>query len=122
MSLEDMCPDRLRNRYRDWAERWPTVDDIRQEIADWLSEEASRTPKGKTIAAVGAPEAVAEEEELVEAYVYDTASDQWICGFAPKRARTDEGPDGHAEMTAATAAQASAAGKGCKGGKEAAKV
>ena len=29
MSLEDMCPERLRNRLRDWAERWPTIDDVR---------------------------------------------------------------------------------------------
>ena len=36
ISLEDMCPDRLRNRFRDWAKRWVTVDDVRQEIADWL--------------------------------------------------------------------------------------
>ena len=63
MSLEDMCPERLRNRLRDRTERWPTSDDVHQEIADWLSEEASRAPKGKAIAAVSAPEAEVAEEK-----------------------------------------------------------
>ena len=91
---------------------------MRQEIADWISEEPSRAPKGKAIAAVGAPDAVAEtEEEWEETYVYDTYSEHWLCGLAPNRPQTDEGPDGDAEMLAATAAQAPAAGKGGKGSK-----
>ena len=119
MSIEDMCPERLRNRFRDWATRWPTIDDVRQEIADWLSEEAWRAPNGKAIGAVSAPEAEAAEEEWEETYVYDTVSEQWLCGLAPKRPRLEEASDGDVEMTAAaTAAQAPAAGKGGKGGKE----
>ena len=71
--------------------------------------------KGKTIAAVGAPEAVVEEE-WKEAYVYDPASDQWPCGLAPQRERTDKGRD-DVEMPAADAAQTPGTGKGGKGGK-----
>ena len=56
------------------------------------------------------------EEEWVETYVYDTVSEQWICGLAPKRPRYEEAPDGDAEMPAATPAQTPATGKFCKGG------
>ena len=71
MSFDDMCPERLRNRLRDFRpERWPTTEDVRQEISDWLSEEFSRTHK-----AIGAVEAPAEsaEEEWEEACVFDSA-------------------------------------------------
>ena len=63
MTLEDMCPERLHNRLRDWAERWPTIDDLRQQIADWISEEASRALKGEAIGAVSAPEVEVAEDE-----------------------------------------------------------
>ena len=72
MCVEDMCPERLRNRLRDFGvERWPTIGDVRQEIADWLSEEASRASKGKAIGAAEAPAAEEAEEEWEEAYVFD---------------------------------------------------
>ena len=64
MCVEDMCPERLCNRLRDFGvERWPTMDDVRQEISDLLSEEASRAPKGKAIGAVEAPAAEEAAEE-----------------------------------------------------------
>ena len=96
MSLEDMCPERLRNSFRDFSERWPTSEDVRQEIMDGVAEEASRAPKAKAIGAVGAPEAEEAAEEWDETYVFDTVSEQWICGLAPKRPRQGEAADGEA--------------------------
>ena len=52
---------------------------------------------------------------MEEAYVYDTASDQWICGFAPKRQRIGEASDGDTEMPAPASPAKPPAGKGGKG-------
>ena len=49
--------------------------------------------------------------------MYDIVSDQWICGFAPKRQRTGEASDGDTEMLAATPPTKHPAGKGGKGDK-----
>ena len=38
MSLEDLCPERLRNTLRDFSDRWPTSEDVRQEITDLVAE------------------------------------------------------------------------------------
>ena len=57
------------------------------------------------------------EEEWEEAYVFEANTQTWICGFAPKRQRTDEQAAGDSEMPAATSPAKPPAGKGGKGDK-----
>ena len=98
MCLEDMCTSGCATASATLGSR-----DGRQQtmsgkaVVDWLSEETSRAPKGKSFAAATSPPED-KEEEWEEAYVYDTTSEQWICGFALKRQRTGEHSDGDTEM------------------------
>ena len=62
MLLLQMCSPALRSHLRMRDHLLPDYGAIRQEIADWLSEEASRAPKGKAIGAVEAPAEDVEQE------------------------------------------------------------
>ena len=118
--LERMCPEKFQDHLHAQGLRFATCDDVRLEISDWLARENARSKAGvKAIGAVGAPEAEAAEEEWEEAYLYDTASDQWICGLAPKRRRTGEASDGDTEMPAAASPASLRRSKAARATKEA---
>ena len=104
MSLEDMCPERLRAHLRaNGPERYPDYDDLRIAISDWLADEASHANKsGKTLGAIGgvADETAENDWEYEEVHVYVPESESWVLGLAPKRQRTEEPDQPDAEMKA----------------------
>ena len=110
MSLEDMCPERLCALLRDQGpERFPTYDDMKLRISDWVADESSKGgAKPKAIGAVLAGEELYEHMEI-----WYPDEERWICGFAPKRARTDEGSSDK-EMGSAEEAQKDGGGMGPK--------
>ena len=122
MSLEDMCPERLRAHLRaNGPERYPSYDDLRIAISDWLADEAMHASKGgKALGAIGgaAEETTEDDWEYEEIHVYVPESESWVLGLAPKRQRTEEPDQPDAEMKAPPGppgGKAAGKGKGKKG-------
>ena len=122
MSLEDMCPERLRAHLRAHGpERYPDYEDLRLAISDWLADEASHGGKsGKALGAIGgvAEETTEGDWEYEEVHVYVPDTESWVLGLAPKRQRTEEPEQPDAEMKAPPGppgGKSAGKGKGKKG-------
>ena len=119
MSLEDMCPERLRAHLRaNGPERYPSYDDLRIAISDWLADEVMHASKGgKALGVIGgvAEETTEGDWEYEEVHVYVPESESWVLGLAPKRPRTEEPEQPEAEMKVPPGGKSAGKGKGKKG-------
>ena len=110
-----MCSDRLKTRIADVGpERLAGIEEIFLEISDRFAAEALSGSKSQTLGSATLEVTPVEEEEW-EATGQCQDWECWVCGLAPKRARTEEG-DGDVEMRPVTTEQAVGASKG--GGKK----